>query len=328
MTNLADLSPCESAHGDLNVGWLSSRRAFPTGAVPPDFTMALARLHEVPVALTRGYHLCEFCPKSRNADPHRFDAGSPFWGSAEYGNGEIVVPGESGVRYVAPRLALHYVTEHGYRPPQEFLDAVLFQSRRWERGDRPMSFGYKCVWIAVREATPIHVAESLGLTGLAPVAWADGVDAAYDGRVFVTPPFDGWVLAASTKFPDSGGGDHPDHATPFIEALSQRCGEVQYFGTHRVVEWHAWARAVKGTFLRKFSYVGERGEVLWNDGEPTDVERELRVGVDPDGSEERPFPDEEHVLATAARWGLGPGTLDDRDDAPRLGYEGTLRPIV
>jgi hypothetical protein len=26
--------------------------------------------------------------------------------------------------YVAPRMILHYILAHSYRPPQEFLDAV------------------------------------------------------------------------------------------------------------------------------------------------------------------------------------------------------------
>ncbi|MCE9638047.1 MAG: hypothetical protein K8T90_20285 [Planctomycetes bacterium] len=328
MAHFPDLAPRAASGGksDVSIGWLSSGHAFPTGAVPPEFTSALARLREVPFALTRGFHVCEFCMRNREDDSHRFDACSASWNSPEYGNGEILVLSETGVAYVAPRLVLHYVTEHGYRPPQEFIDAVLFQSRRWARGDRPVSFGYTSVWVAVRGRTPIDVVEALRLTSVVPVAWADGIDAAYGGRVFVAPPLDGWVLAASTQFPDSGDGDHPDRATPFVEALSQRFGEVQYFGTHRVVEWHAWARAINGTFTRKFSWIGERGEVLWNEGARTDVERELHVGVEPDGTDDVQFPDEEHVLTIAAQWGVGPGTLDDRTDAPRLGYEGRLRP--
>lgn len=132
MTHFPDLStrtPVVGKHG-VSIGWLSSSHPFPTGAVGPEFTSALARLWEAPVALTRGFHLCELCPKNREDDPHRFDAGSAFWSSTEYGNGEILVRSEAGVVYVAPRLVLHYVTEHGYRPPQEFIDAALFQSRR------------------------------------------------------------------------------------------------------------------------------------------------------------------------------------------------------
>lgn len=41
------------------------------------------------------------------------------------GNGEVEVKGAAGSGYRAPTLLYHYVTEHGYLPPQEFIDAVL-----------------------------------------------------------------------------------------------------------------------------------------------------------------------------------------------------------
>jgi hypothetical protein len=41
------------------------------------------------------------------------------------GNGEIRVLGADGVTFVAPVLILHYVTEHHYLPPPQFVDAVL-----------------------------------------------------------------------------------------------------------------------------------------------------------------------------------------------------------
>jgi hypothetical protein len=34
-------------------------------------------------------------------------------------------PGEVGIAYAAPFLITHYITVHGYRPPQVFIDAVL-----------------------------------------------------------------------------------------------------------------------------------------------------------------------------------------------------------
>ena len=45
----------------------------------------------------------------------------PVW----LGNGEIRVTGEDGTVYAAPTMIAHYVAEHHYLPPQEFVDAVL-----------------------------------------------------------------------------------------------------------------------------------------------------------------------------------------------------------
>ncbi len=41
------------------------------------------------------------------------------------GNGELWVPGAGSLVYVAPVLVAHYVEVHSYRPPQEFVDAIL-----------------------------------------------------------------------------------------------------------------------------------------------------------------------------------------------------------
>jgi hypothetical protein len=40
------------------------------------------------------------------------------------GSGEIRVPGDRKV-YAAPILIHHYVEAHGYKPPEEFIEAVI-----------------------------------------------------------------------------------------------------------------------------------------------------------------------------------------------------------
>ncbi len=44
--------------------------------------------------------------------------------AAPYGSGEVFVPGERCI-YVAPRLVIHYLEAHRYRPPDGFVRAVL-----------------------------------------------------------------------------------------------------------------------------------------------------------------------------------------------------------
>jgi hypothetical protein len=41
------------------------------------------------------------------------------------GSAEIRVPGSGGRIYAAPDLIYHYVEAHGYRPPDEFVEAVM-----------------------------------------------------------------------------------------------------------------------------------------------------------------------------------------------------------
>jgi hypothetical protein len=86
------------------------------GAVPAEF---LQRLEEWRADLwdpivTFGFHECPFC----KGEPK--EGGANFW-----------VPGTARrwfsrrpCIFVMPELALHYMTAHGYCPPQEFINAV------------------------------------------------------------------------------------------------------------------------------------------------------------------------------------------------------------
>ena len=96
----------------LNIGWLSRSAQFPIGDTSEEFRRALRKLAENPVHLCAGRHKCEFCDFRRLEIPA--------------GNGEIHVPAAAGsVVYAAPELVPHYVEEHRYLPPTEFIEAVV-----------------------------------------------------------------------------------------------------------------------------------------------------------------------------------------------------------
>lgn len=111
----------------LNVGWLDVVEPHVTGPVSAEFRRCLARLLKSPIHLTRGYHGCVFCLVDVQA---RLEVLNGVTVSRELhklgalGNGEIAVEGCRGVWYLAPRLILHYVEMHDYRPPGEFVDAL------------------------------------------------------------------------------------------------------------------------------------------------------------------------------------------------------------
>ena len=101
--------------GVLNIGWLGEGQPIPTGSTSAAFQDALKNLCDNRIGLHRGFHVCEYCPgKSRN----NYD-----WG--RIGNGQIRVCSQDGVWYAAPAMIYHYVDLHDYRPPQEFVEAVL-----------------------------------------------------------------------------------------------------------------------------------------------------------------------------------------------------------
>lgn len=137
MTHFPDLSPYRYGEhamsvggtpprdGSLNVGWLSSAHALPTGDVPDEVVPKILRLvlyHGVNVM--RGHHDCELCFEEfgRPGTAVCMEAdGHEVW----LGNAEIRVTDRNGVVYAAPSLVAHYISAHRYLPPPDFIEAVL-----------------------------------------------------------------------------------------------------------------------------------------------------------------------------------------------------------
>jgi hypothetical protein len=97
------------------VGWLHPDHPFPKGEVQAEFLTRLkefaARSDDSAKALYfgafGGFHTCEFCERA-------------------HGIGNFGVPC-GDLLFVAPEMVVHYVEEHGYRPPAEFV-AAMFRS--------------------------------------------------------------------------------------------------------------------------------------------------------------------------------------------------------
>jgi hypothetical protein len=72
------------------------------------------------VLATRGVHDCQCCDiPGFGVEVFRHD--NRIW----LGNAEIRVEANDGRAYAAPTLIYHYVSEHDYDPPKEFVEALL-----------------------------------------------------------------------------------------------------------------------------------------------------------------------------------------------------------
>jgi len=151
MTYFEDLSPYQYMLGPnkwdglsspsgklLNVGWLSGSHSFDQGTVSEEVLEKLFELCKTPVNQTRGIHICEICKSSRVFEHFSAERdGERCW----LGSAEIRVRCRSGIYYACPNLIYHYIRDHRYRPPQEFIDAVvqmpppiaLMRIRKWLR---------------------------------------------------------------------------------------------------------------------------------------------------------------------------------------------------
>ncbi|MBW2455213.1 MAG: hypothetical protein JRI68_11915 [Deltaproteobacteria bacterium] len=105
------------------VGWLEADEPFLQGAVPAEDVAKLGQLviHTwKPPFMAGGWHDCTLCPRKPGDGPIMWDIGGQ---QTMLGATEIYVPAGE-VMFSAPNLILHYIADHGYRPPEVFLAAV------------------------------------------------------------------------------------------------------------------------------------------------------------------------------------------------------------
>ncbi len=106
-----------------NVGWLSVAKPFSKGQTPTGFADALAICAIRRTELTRGSHRCDLCELDGVSPP-----ASSYCLSGRtvgLGNGEIRVPDKGGRIFSAPTLVVHYVAEHSYLPPEDFISSIF-----------------------------------------------------------------------------------------------------------------------------------------------------------------------------------------------------------
>jgi hypothetical protein len=233
--------------------------------------------------------------------------------------------------------------------------------------DKPKGFGFKVLWFAVKAANPASVLDALEFGETTPANWASGLPAAYgDQWVFASPPVSGWVFVVGLSLPYPTIETHDDSGKRFdvlFSRLMQRFDDVQFFGSHRVSDFVAWARAVKGKPTRIFAWSGSEGAVLANIGEQTPEEAKLGfanlTGLSPSNAADKifrvageqqdetdalvasglsrrealakvrqngrgGFPSEPDVVELAALWSLDPSRLEQQDHPIGLGLAARL----
>jgi hypothetical protein len=201
------------------------------------------------------------------------------------------------------------------------------------RPDKPVSFGYKCIWVTVTANDPKEVADFLKLKRQQSTNWALGIEQAYADKIFISPTVDNLIFIVGLTLPGLDTDDNIKAATKLVDDLSLKFGHADYFVTHRVVELHGWMKSVAGKTIRVYSYLGERGENLINKGQPTEFEKQFDLvdtfseGAKLDDCFDKEgliIPDEELVMKIAENWGINPTILDQRTDLKEgLGIIGT-----
>lgn len=207
--------------------------------------------------------------------------------------------------------------------------------------DAPIAFGYKCTWLAIRSMDVDEVVNCLPISDLRRANWKSGREAVYKNHTFVSPSVNGWVFVVSHQLPELGYPPHQESWSSLMSKLSIRFDDVQYFGTHRVSSFHAWAWYRAGAEQRAFSFADH--EWVVGRGTPTEAEMELGFefpgltseGDGPDEANRRGgdedlllddlwSPCEQDVMDLASIWSIDPCTLDELDLPKSVGWIGNL----
>lgn len=218
----------------------------------------------------------------------------------------------------------------------------LFTKAFCQDSNAPEDFGYKNIWVTVKTKDKKKLADALGLRNQKASGWANGVDQAYKDKVFITPAVGQWTMALGWGLLCPGLKGSEDELRCYkdiINRLSLIFGEAELFVTHRVSEYHFWAKSVNGKIVRLYFYIGASGENIDVEGAPTPVEQKLHLGNtlspeakrDPNYADrtDLTFPDEEVVMKVAGYWSVNPSRLTERKDvAVGMGLLGDGNPVT
>lgn len=201
--------------------------------------------------------------------------------------------------------------------------------------DKPINFGYKNIWIAVKTDNKQRIAEILGIGEIKLSNWEHGLKATYNDDCFITPRIGYWTLVVGINVIDAAGTlDGVIELEKKLNKLSTEFGEAQSFGTYRVDEYHHWIKSINGKTARVYAYSGASGETFKNFGKLTPPEQGLNLfnslskEAESDKYWEREdldYADEDLVMKIAGNWSINPSKLTERTDiADELGIVGKV----
>lgn len=172
-----------------------------------------------------------------------------------------------------------------------------------------------------------------------------GIEGAYEGKAFISDPIDGWILVVCIALPDFGSQRQPDGSqrqpdtlTTWISNVSRKLDTVvQFFGTHRVVEYHSWCWSERGKIVRAYGYLGESGETIIDVGDQSLAEQALGFrffderkadGNDYWNRKDLCFPNEKRVMQLAGKWSVDPSSLEESHPEVGAGWLGQMPSVA
>lgn len=90
--------------------------------------------------------------------------------------------------------------------------------------DKPIDFGYKTVWIAVKTSDKQQIAKILNIKNTRHSNWKSDINHAYENSIFITPQIGEWTLVVGMKLATE---DRIEKLEKILNKLSAKFGEAQ-----------------------------------------------------------------------------------------------------
>ncbi len=201
-----------------------------------------------------------------------------------------------------------------------------------DSSEPPESFGYKCLWIAVKTNQQQRIADIIELQNRQSSSWSSGIDWAYKNYSFVylSPTINKWSFIVGWGIPSSSEEKSLEKLKTILGKLSSEFEEAQYFGSYRVTGYAAWIKYKNGELKRMYS--SSDGRII-EFGTPTNVEEKYNLINDEEAKKDEnyydrddlDYADEEIVLEVAESWSINPIDIEERTDTKGLGIIGILK---
>jgi hypothetical protein len=213
------------------------------------------------------------------------------------------------------------------REANEQFAHINFSPGFFAKGNlRASLFEQPCRWLAIKGHNPADVQAALHLNAPMPCSWEEGLIEAREHKLFISPRISGWILVVGSSLPDPT--EDVDACFHFLTNLSRKLGHIQFFSANRVLNHHAWALIDKGRVFRAYAWAGE---TIWNQGQMTAAEKDLKLtcfdyGIASVGFEQKDslMLNTDRVPVLASRWSVDPTSIDERQFKSSYGIAGEL----
>ena len=187
----------------------------------------------------------------------------------------------------------------------------------------PINFGEKSLWICIKTSDPKAVLESFPLKELKKENWKEAFRKENEDYIFAVGPIEGWIILRGWMQQHPTLEDGMSKIHDYLNELSLKFNEAQYFLCHRTTDTAIWAKSISGKITRSYC-IGQ--EVFFQSGQITDIEKVIGISnksiyeFEEDKVGNYVWPGINELIKIANQWSINPNELESNKTVPGFGF--------